>query len=127
MSDAMTVLSTVGGVDQSTVSAEVLKTLDWLKTRIEACEAVEEKGENYIRFKGGLQICFDRTPFPDPGEYIINFAKPFSAIPRVTNSEAQQLNQTFIYNITTTNFAAKNEWDENKNNSINWIAVGYWK
>lgn len=108
------------GNDLEINSVGVLK----LKSQVEQCE---NKGENYIRYKSGLQICwgYDAAAQDESTAQEINFALPFYFPPAMSAGNPP----VGCGSITNTSF--KLYWTSMAQplyfGNVSWVAIGRWK
>ena len=100
-------------------------------------EGVTSKGDNYIRYSSGIQICWGKVT-PQLANTIVAFPMPFVdtnySVGATNNTiQSNQIKALATTDYSTTNFRAVGQWSQSNSGYTNgdvtfaWLAIGYWK
>lgn len=102
----------------------------------QSVECVNEKGNDYIRYSNGLQICWGTGTYNYGTHYNVNMPKPFSSQNYKCFISCAQASSTggFATSSTLCMVAASNTVaylynynGANASMAVNWLAIGWWK
>lgn len=90
-------------------------------------ETVYSSGANYIRYKEGLQIVFDRVGIPSSGYKLYNYPVPFVGGVAVAVSQNQSVVINSVNWSSSTQCELYSSWSSNENNLCPIVVIGRWK
>ena len=122
-------------INTNTQNIEDLQSL--ITTLENNAETIVEKGNNYIRYGSGIQICWGKVA-PTTTQTIVTLPKPFvntNYSVGATNNTIQnnQIRALATTDYSKTNFRAVGQWSQSSSGYTNgdvtfaWIAIGLWK